>query len=148
MIDELCTMIDYRRSQIPFCEKASCVLTCMFEYTKTACIKCKKFHCDECAKRIWSGERDGESFIKPKMVLPRLRHHLFHASVLPSIGSCIATKSCSWDRRWIHRKHIPDRANSACILRHLVPVPHKHWQALVPYSKLAGRRRRCTYYCD
>ena len=72
-------MNNNRICDVPHCGN-SCVATPMFDDTNITCMKCKKFHCTECTKSIWKGEWDGETFYKPKFILPGLRHEVFRCA--------------------------------------------------------------------
>jgi len=64
---------------IPHCEEQE-KPTNSFDHTNISCWGCKKFHCSKCTEQIWSGTWNGETFYKPKVVLPGLTHQVFRCA--------------------------------------------------------------------
>ncbi len=65
--------------EVPYCEK-TCEATGMFDNTNITCMKCNKFHCNDCSDQIWKGEWNGNTFYKPKINFLGLRHEVFQCA--------------------------------------------------------------------
>jgi len=68
-----------KKCDVPYCDK-TCEATPMFDNTNITCLKCKKFHCNECSAQIWKGEWNGNVFYKPNMNFLGLTHEVFQCA--------------------------------------------------------------------
>jgi hypothetical protein len=69
-----------RKCDVPFCDK-ECEESPMFSHKNITCMRCDKFHCDDCSKQIWTGEWNGEVFHKPVInFIVGLRHEMFRCA--------------------------------------------------------------------
>lgn len=61
---------------IPFCENFTTNYY-SFDQKSIKCMICKKTFCEECCDKIWKGEWNDDTFAKPKLVCPFLKHEVF-----------------------------------------------------------------------
>lgn len=61
---------------IPFCENYTTNYYA-FDQKSIKCMICKKTFCEECCDKIWKGEWNDDTFAKPKLVCPFLKHEVF-----------------------------------------------------------------------
>ena len=64
---------------VPYCDK-TCEATIMFDNTNITCMKCNKFHCNDCSAQIWKGEWNGNVFYKPNLNFLGLTHEVFQCA--------------------------------------------------------------------
>ena len=61
---------------IPFCENYTTNIYA-FDTKSIKCMRCGKCFCEECCDKIWKGQWDDETFAKPKLVCPFLKHEVW-----------------------------------------------------------------------
>ena len=64
---------------VPHCETEE-IPTPMFVDTNITCMTCKKFHCSQCTKQIWTGNWNGETFYKPKILFAGMKHEVWRCA--------------------------------------------------------------------
>jgi len=64
---------------VPFCDKR-CQPTPKFHNLNITCMRCEKFHCNDCSSQIWSGEWGGQVFYKPNLNFMGMIHEVFQCA--------------------------------------------------------------------